>query len=72
MVAVNVLIERSWQRDYSSETGRYVESDPIGLRGGTNSYAYALNNPISRRDPRGLQTPALCLNPANVEAISSL
>jgi RHS repeat-associated protein len=42
-------------RDYDPQMGRYIESDPIGLAGGSYStYAYAGGNPLSKFDPMGL------------------
>ena len=45
-------------RDYDSRVGRYTQSDPIGLAGGINPYAYAGANPLWAIDEFGLK---LCL-----------
>jgi hypothetical protein len=43
-------------RDYDPAIGRYMESDPIGLIGGLNTYGYVKSNPLLSQDFMGLAT----------------
>ena len=56
-------LNQNYFRDYDPMVGRYVESDPIGLKGGVNTYGYALQNPLLYIDPDGLlsQIVASCV-----------
>jgi len=47
-------------RDYDSAIARYIESDPIGLRGGINTYVYVRSSPLRLIDPEGLRVQQCC------------
>jgi len=47
-------LNQNYFRDYDTSSGRYGQSDPVGLGGGLNTYAYSESSPLSYSDPYGL------------------
>lgn len=58
----------NWHRYYVPRLGRYLSSDPIGIVGGINTYAYANNAPTMYADPMGL-SPDYWWRPCNSDQI---
>ncbi len=50
----------NYYRDYDPRTGRYIESDPIGLGDGVNTYLYVHGSPLGSIDPTGQNALAVC------------
>ncbi|MBS0193280.1 MAG: RHS repeat protein [Proteobacteria bacterium] len=48
-------LDYNYFRDYEPGTGRFPESDPLGLLAGVSTYAYVGGNPLSRTDRFGLE-----------------
>jgi len=44
----------NYYRDYDPSLGIYKQSDPIGLRGGVDTYGYSYQSPLVNSDPSGL------------------
>ncbi|MGN7875578.1 RHS repeat-associated core domain-containing protein [Roseateles sp. 22389] len=50
-------------RDYDGTTGRYVQSGPLGLARGVNTYSYVDGNPLGYTDSMGLAPDVrVCVN----------
>jgi RHS repeat-associated protein len=49
-------LHQNWHRDYDPKIGRYVESDPLGLGSGINTYDYVYSSPLAAHDRKGLCT----------------
>ena len=52
-VDIESRLHYNYFRDYDPSLGRYIQSDPIGLSGGLNTYSYSLQNPVRYSDPSG-------------------
>lgn len=55
-------LAQNWWREYNARNGRYIESDPIGLAGGINTYLYGDGEPTRKIDREGLTT-FMCTKP---------
>lgn len=53
-------LNQNWFRDYDAGLGRYVQSDPLGMRAGANTYEYVGSSPLKYSDPQGLLAVITC------------
>ena len=62
-----LITDYNYFRDYDAQTGRYVESDPIGLKGGINTFGYANASPVVWMDAFGLSSCKCTADPNSKE-----
>jgi RHS repeat-associated protein len=68
---VETNLNQNYFRDYDPAIGRYIESDPIGLYGGSfSTYGYVGGNPLNYSDPLGLFNPAKGISAAGNSVIA--
>jgi len=63
-------LDYNFFRSYNHESGRYVQSDPIGLLAGINTYGYVGQNPLNGIDPWGLDQFGIGIEAPAASAVS--
>lgn len=58
-MVIETGLSYNYFRDYDPSLGRYIQSDPIGLNGGINTYGYGYQNPFSNIDRNGLEVEVI-------------
>jgi RHS repeat-associated protein len=59
-------------RYYSPTMGRFLQVDPIGVRGGMNLYSFGANDPLNQTDPFGLSSYEAVVAAAEAAALAAL
>jgi RHS repeat-associated protein len=63
-------LNQNWNRDYDPVAGKYLESDPVGIAGGIDTYSYASAEPILLIDPRGFWSWGDPINPTVANSVT--